>query len=211
MKIVAATLGINDPFIDNDDMDKFAYWNAEYFQKSTGITPHVLEDGLLKHGIKNPYYFNIVTSIKFLLFDIFPDADRIIYFDADLRFVRKFNLWDYIPNESGVYVVKARDKTQYLKAKYELKNDYFNNGFFVVDREYAALLKYCHMHFNDFEGVWYDQCVMNQVFDGFATFIDDRLNQRDLGKYPNSEILGYHNGENYQIYLGNKKDHDWST
>ena len=69
MKIVAATLGINDPFISNDDMDKFAYWNAEYFQKSTNITPQVLEDGLLQYGIKNPYYFNIVTSIKFLLFD----------------------------------------------------------------------------------------------------------------------------------------------
>jgi len=211
MKIVAATLGINDPTIKDDDMCEYAHWNAEMFQKNTGITPFVLEDGLVKYGIQNDCFFNKVTSIKFLLYDIFPEADRIIYFDSDMRFVRKFNLFDYIPNQPGFYAVKEKQEAQHLVNEYSLINAYFNNGFFVIDKKYKDLLKYCYDHFHDYKSKWYDQCIMNQVFNGHVSFVNERLNQRELGHYPNSEILGYHCGHNYGIFKGFYKEVDWNA
>jgi lipopolysaccharide biosynthesis glycosyltransferase len=210
MKTQAVTIAINDPLEKDDSWLPYAQWSSDLVKKYMGFNPSIVGEEYLKYGVGHSSWDKI-TSIKLLLFEIFPDADRIFYFDCDWRPVRQFNLWNYCPKEEGLYFVEDRPVCEELRIKYQMKNPYFNAGFFIADRKYSNLFKYAYDHYYEYERKWVDQCVMNQVFDGNVSYLDKRLNVKDLDVFPNSEVLAYHNGHNYQIHLGNLPDVNWNS
>lgn len=210
MNIQVVTLAIDDTMDEQGTWSSYAQWSSNLVKQYMGLNPVILGQEYLQYGVGTSG-FDRITSIKLLLFDIFPYADRIFFFDCDWRPVRNFNLWDYCPETEGIYVVEDRPMCEELRIKYNMKNPYFNTGFFIADRKYKDLFKYAYEHYNEYERRFVEQCVMNQVFDGNVSYLDKRLNVKDLGVFPNSEVLGYHNGHNYQICLGNIPDENWNT
>ena len=210
MNFQAVTLCIHDPLISHDHIwQKYTEWTCDLVKKYLNLTPKILDNEYYQYG-KGDIPFDKITSIKLKLFDIFPNADRIFYFDSDWRPVRPFNLSDYCPSKNGLYFVEDRPFCDQLRIKYNMKNPYFNAGFFIADKKYKPLFDYAYDNYLSYDRAFVDQCVMNQVFDGYVTYLDKRLNVKDLGVFPNSEVLGYHNGHNYQIFQGNLPEIDWN-
>ena len=210
MNFQAVTLAIDDPLSDDNNLWKqYAEWTCGLVKKHLNITATILDNKYYEYGKGSPS-FDKITSIKLLLFDIFPNADRIFFFDCDWRPVRSFDLNDYCPTKTGLYFVEDRPFCEELRIKYNMKNPYFNSGFFIADREYKPLFDYAYNNYFSYERQFVEQCVMNQVFDGHVSYFDKKLNVKDLGLFPNSEILGYHNGHNYQIFQGGFPEVDWN-
>jgi lipopolysaccharide biosynthesis glycosyltransferase len=211
MNIQAVTIGISENE-ENADWYGYAIWSSSYVKQYLGLDPKILTNKYLNYGVEGLSYFDKVTSLKLLLFDFFPKADRIIFYDCDWRPVRSFNICDYVPHDEGIYVVEDRfEICEPLRLQYGMKNRYFNTGFFIIDRKYSSLLKYCYDHYHSYNRMFVEQCVINQVCDEYVSYLDPRLNVKDLGVYPNSEVLAYHNGHNYGIYKEAYPDVNWYT
>ena len=215
MNIQAVTLAIPENEEDSDWVG-FSDWASGYVKRNLSIDTHVLTSEYIKYGVDGLTFFDKVTSLKLLLFEFFPKADRIFFYDCDWRPVRQFNLWDYVPEKEGMYFVEDRlELCNPLKVKYGMRRPYFNSGFFIVDRKYAHLFKYCYDNYHSYQRTYVEQCVLNQVCEEYVEYLDPRLNVKDFfregGKYKNSEILGYHNGHNYAIFKGYYEDQNWDT
>lgn len=210
MKIQAVTMAINHPADDsNENWLLFAEWACDRVEENLGLDrPVILSNEVLHLGI-NSTPFDHITSIKLLLFKLFPKADRIFFFDCDWRPVRKFNLFDYLPKEEGLYFTIDRQMCEELKIQYGMKNPYFNTGFFIADRSYEYLFDIAFKNYTRYKRRFGEQCVMNQVFDGHITYLDPRLNVKDYESYRPSEILGYHSGNNYEIFKRNYEEFNW--
>lgn len=210
MSFQAVTLAIHESAIHKNNLwQKYSEWTCDFVRKNLNIDPIILDNNYYHYGTGDNY-FDKITSIKLRLFEIFPKADRIFYFDSDWRPVRSFNLNDYCPTKTGLYFVEDRPCCEELRIKYNMKNAYFNSGFFIADREYKPLFDYAYNNYFSYERQFVEQCVMNQVFDGHVSYLNKRLNVKDLGLFPNCEVLGYHNGHNYQIFQGNLPEIDWN-
>jgi len=211
MNIQTVTIGIAENEQD-DDWYGYASWSSSYVKQYLGLDTTILTNEYLKYGVEGLSYFDKVTSLKLLLFEFFPKADRIFYYDCDWRPVRQFNLWDYVSDKEGIYVVQDRfDACEPLRIKYGMKNPYFNAGFFIIDRKYSWLFKKGYDNYHNYDRMYVDQCVMNQVCDEYVDYLNPRLNVKDLGVYPNSEVLAYHNGHNYGIYKEYYSEVDWNA
>lgn len=207
----AVTIAIDDPETNEKGIwYEYAEWACGLVKKHLDITPTIIDNKYYEYG-KGSTSWDKITSIKLLLFDIFPNADRIFYFDSDWRPVRSFNMKDYCSTEQGLYFVEDRPFCEELRIKYNMKNPYFNSGLFIADRKYKQLFDYAYNNYCSYETKFVEQCVMNQVFDGHVTYLDKKLNVKDLGAFPNNEILGYHNGHNYQIFKGGLPEVDWNS
>lgn len=225
-KMIAVTIGVGDDWYD------FAKWTAGYVERNLGLKTYIIGEEFLKYSF-SPNGEDIskrASCIKFLLFDIFPGVDRIMFFDADWRPVRKFNILDYVPDEGKLYFCQDEDKDN-LGLKYGLPpNRYFNAGWFVASRKHHAhLFKKCYQTYNKYDTVWFDQCIMNQVFNKEVTLVEPRLNvkldlsakggwasysdlENDWDSYcdfSKGEILGFHHGCNYEIYKKEYEDFIW--
>ncbi len=208
MKPVAVTIGIGKYL-------GYAEKSSEYVRNYLGLETRIITDEHLDYGIPSLGFTHKVFSIKFSIFDIFPDIERVMYHDCDWRPVRQFDLMPYIPDPKGLYFALDRVETEHiqdLERKYGMEpRSYFNAGWFVADREQHQMLQHCKNHYFDYKNRWGDQCVLNQVNKGKVTIADRRLNVMDLGNlYPDSEVLGYHGGTNYPIYEG-AKDFEWDV
>ena len=206
MKPVAVTIGIGKYL-------NYAEKSSEYVRNYLGLETRIITDEHLDYGIPSLGFTHKVFSIKFSIFDIFPDIERVMYHDCDWRPVRQFDLMPYIPDPKGLYFALDRvetDHIQDLERKYGMKpRSYFNAGWFVADRDQHQMLQHCKNRYFDYRNRWGDQCVLNQVNKGKVTIADRRLNVMDLGNlYPDSEVLAYHGGTNYPIYEG-AKDFEW--
>ena len=229
--MIAVTIGVGPEF------EKFAAWSAAKVEKHLGLKTYVLGEQYIKYANSPGADSDMAqksSCLKFLLFKIFPNADRIMFFDADWRPVRDFNIYDYVPNEDALYFCKDDDPEK-LGERYGLDKDrYFNAGWFVASRKHAHLFEECHNRFDEFETVWFDQCIMNQVFNDKITFANPLLNKKvsmtKLKDGPNSpwasdydlrhnwidyagierkDMLTLHHGLNYQIFDKQYNDFIW--
>ena len=229
--MIAVTIGVGDEF------EKFAKQSARKVEKHLGLKTYVLGEQFLQYANSPGWEMDMAqksSCIKFLLFKIFPNADRIMYFDADWRPVRDFNIYDYVPDENNLYFCRDDDPEK-LGEKYGLGKDrYFNAGWFVASRKHASLFEECHKRFDQFETTWFDQCIMNQVFNDKVTFADPRLNKKismrklkdgpsgdwatvesltndwvDYAGVERKDMLTLHHGVNHQVYKKEIQDWTW--
>ena len=208
MKPVAVTIGIGKHL-------EYAQKSLEYVRDYLGLEARIITEehlGLAVPGISRTHQ---IFSLKFSIFDIYPDIERVMYHDCDWRPVRKFDLMPFIPDPKALYFCLDRvegEHIQGLERKYGLPpKTYCNAGWFVAHRDQSPMFQYCKEHYLDYANRWGDQCVFNQINTGKITVADRRLNVMDLGKlYHDSEVLAYHGGTNYGVYEG-APDFDWNT
>lgn len=209
MKPVAVTIGIGKHL-------DYAKKSSEYVRNYLGLETRIITEEYLDYGIPSLSSPKKTHSIKFSIFDIFPDIERVMYHDCDWRPVRHFDLMPYIPDPKALYFCLDRVETDCVKdveRQYGLKpNSYCNSGWFVADKEHHQMFRYCKDHYFDYREEWGDQCVLNQVNKGKITFADRRLNVMDLnGQFPLKEVLAVHTSGNYSIYSGEQPDFDWES
>lgn len=206
-KPVAVTIGIGEHYA-------YAQKSAEYVRKHLGLETRIITEEHLGFALDLPTFAHKVWTLKYRIWDIFPDLDFIMYHDCDWRPVRDFNIMDFLPDPNDLYYCRDRhnDHIEGLEKKYGLKpNTYFNAGWFVANRNHKALFDYCYSNYHNYEVVWHDQCVSNQVMKGLVTLADKRLNVMDLfGDYHESEIYAFHSSRNYAFYKG-EPEPDWNT
>jgi Lipopolysaccharide biosynthesis proteins, LPS:glycosyltransferases len=206
-KPVAVTIGIGDYLA-------YAQKSAELVRKHLGLETRIITEEHLGFALDLPTFAHKVWTLKYKIWDIFPDLDFIMYHDCDWRPVRDFDIMDFLTDPNDLYFCLDRnnDHTKGLEKKYGLKpNTYFNAGWFVANRKHKALFDHCYTNYHNYEVVWHDQCVSNQVMKGLVTLADKRLNVMDLYKdYHESEILAFHSSGNYPFYQG-QTEPDWNT
>lgn len=207
-KPVAVTIGIGEHYA-------YAEKSAEYVRKHLGLETRIINDEHLHLALDLPTLAQKVWTLKYKIWDIFPDLDFIMYHDCDWRPVRDFDIMDFLPDPNDLYFCRDRqnDHIQGLEKKYGLEPyTYFNAGWFVANRKHKALFDHCYTNYHNYDVVWHDQCVSNQVMKGLVTLADKRLNLMDLyGDYHESEIYCLHNGgKNYKVY-NCEPDCDWNT
>jgi len=208
MKPVAVTIGIGEHL-------DYAKKSSEYVRNYLGLETRIITEEHLDYGIPSLGFTHKVFSIKFSIFDIYPDIERVMYHDCDWRPVRKFDLMPYIPDPKALYFCLDRSEKsdlQDLERQYGLPpRSYCNAGWFVAHRDHKPTFDYCKAHYFDYDNQYGDQCVFNQVMQDKVTIAEKRLNVLDLYKiYHESEVLGFHTSGNYPVYNG-AKDFDWST
>lgn len=101
--------------------------------------------------------------LKFHLFNILPDADRLMYFDADLWFVAPWELSQF-PRLSAV-----RDNELYEGMRRECErfglaaDGYFNSGLLIIDRQHANVLRTAELLQEQHgpSSIWRDQTWLN--------------------------------------------------
>lgn len=101
--------------------------------------------------------------LKFHLFDILSDADRILYFDSDLWFVADWNP-EQFSSLSAVRDNEFYEGTQRECERFGLILDrYFNSGLFIIDRQHAGVLQtaksLCEQQ--GAASIWRDQTWLN--------------------------------------------------
>ena len=114
MKPVAVTIGIGEHL-------DYAKKSSEYVRNYLGLETRIITEEHLDYGIPSLGFTHKVFSIKFSIFDIFPDIERVMYHDCDWRPVRQFDLMPYIPDPNGLYFVldrSGRTDLQDLERKY---------------------------------------------------------------------------------------------
>lgn len=226
--MIAVTIGAGNGF------KEFGQWSAKYVEKYLGLKTYVIGEEFLKYAVSPGWEMDMAqkaSCIKFLLFDIFPGADRIMFFDADWRPVRKFDINDIAPDSSKLYFARDEGYVQPLEEAYELpKGRYFNAGWFIASRKHHYdLFKECYDSYDKFQTKYFDQCIMNQVFNDKVTLADPRINVKldlsrqggwatendlrnkwtDYCNYDSSEVLGFHSGCNWQIFNNEYSDFEW--
>lgn len=209
MKAIAVTIATGDYF-------RYGEKAAYEVSKFMGLETRILSDEHLKWAVKSDSFKDQVCSLKFSIFDIFPDIDLVMYHDCDWRPVRPFRLSDYIASFDQFLACVDRvegDHVKGLEKRFNLQEGtYFNAGWFVANRRHADLFRHARDNYFDYENVWFDQCVFNQVLKKQVQLVDKRLNIMDLnGQYKLSEILGYHSGINNYNFFDNGIDFDWSN
>jgi hypothetical protein len=223
MKTAAVTVGINPPGI-YEDFYKFAQWSGDFVKKYLNLEVRIIDNNHYHLGFKKDHWLNSIraATVKLFIFDIYPDLDRIVYFDADWRPVRPFNIFEYCPDPDKMYFVKDRSyarEVKELELEYNMKpGTYFNSGFFVVSRNSKKYFDEACNNFYSYKEKYYDQCVLNHVLKDKITYADKRLNVQDIKEnttfetnalFSNSEVLAYHSGYNFNIMNGYKPDFDW--
>jgi 2-polyprenyl-3-methyl-5-hydroxy-6-metoxy-1,4-benzoquinol methylase len=202
--MIAVTIGVGEKY------KRYAEKSAEMVRDLLGMETRIISDEHLSYAVEGGEMKDKVYSLKFKIFDIYPDIDRVMYFDCDWRPVKKFSLQEFTPNESELYFVVDRienDHVKGLEKRYKLnKGTYFNAGWFVASREHKPLFDFCNDNYWKYDKVWFDQCVMNQVFQNKVTYADRRLNIMNID---GREALGIHTSGNYHLYDNMEKISDW--
>jgi len=129
-KPVAVTIGIGEHYA-------YAQKSAELVRKHLGLETRIITEEHLPFALDLQIFSHKVWTLKYRIWDIFPDLDFIMYHDCDWRPVRDFDVMDYLPDSNDLYFCLDRnnDHTQELEGRYGLKpNTYFNAGWFVVGR-----------------------------------------------------------------------------
>lgn len=220
MKTAAVTVGIGN------DFSRMAKWNGDFVEKFLGLEVRIINSDYYHLGFKKDTWLDSVTcaTVKLHIFDIYPDLDRIVFFDADWRPVRPFNVFEHCPDPEKMYFTIDRnyysEEVKELETKYNMKpGTYFNSGFFVVSRNSKKYFDEAIKNFYTYDEKYFDQCVLNHVLRDKITYADKRLNVQDIKDctifdtstlFSNSEVLAYHSSTNWNIMNGWKSDFDWN-
>jgi len=111
---------------------------AESVRRRTGLETRILdEEAMGKYQAKAPIY------LKSRLFEEFPEAEHILFFDADMVFCQE---WDPREFAGRPELVCVRDRADYDVVQRDADligfrpEEYFNAGFFLANRTHHAVL-----------------------------------------------------------------------
>ena len=143
--MIAVTIGVGDKWRE------IAECSTDSVRERTGLETRVLgEEAMAKYGFVQPHW------LKFRLFEEFPEAETILYFDADTIFLQE---WDprVFARRSEFICVRDRDEYENIRSESRLidvpANMYFNGGFFIANRtHHAALLHKAEHDLPEFRG-----------------------------------------------------------
>jgi hypothetical protein len=146
-------------------------------------------------------------SLKFRIFDIYPDLENVMFFDCDWRPLKYFNVEEYCPNRKKAYFVPDRSDywfIQDLERQYGfLPGTYVNSGWFVVNKtNHCHLFTKCREEYYNYPKSFYgEQDMFNHIFRNELVLADRCLNVQDLHRMPFEQIIGLHNrAENHKFY-----------
>jgi hypothetical protein len=103
--------------------------------------------------------------LKFHLFELVPDAEAILYFDADTIFLQKWRPQDFL---NGAEFVAIADRPTHDSVCSDAEQigmpvaEYFNSGLFIATRRHhAALLQKACYYDGHFRTIFHDQTALN--------------------------------------------------
>lgn len=134
--------------------------SAASVRTMTGLPTVILDERhLAAAGLEKPHH------LKFRLFDLVPEADAILYFDADTVFLRKWNPREFAGGRELVAIGDrpTHDSVAYDAAQIRMEvRQYFNTGLFIVNRRHhAAMLHKAHYYEGYFRSIFHDQTALN--------------------------------------------------
>ena len=129
-RMLAVTIGVGKKW------RKLAALAAESVRAQTGLETRILgDDTLARFRLTDPQH------LKFRLFDACPDADDLLYFDADTIFLQR---WDprVFAGRGEFICVRDREDEENIRREAQLAalpaSMYFNSGFFIAHRAHHA-------------------------------------------------------------------------
>ena len=151
---VAVTIGCGDQFRHCAELA------AESCRKMTGLDTFILDERSLRfYNLKTPHH------LKFHLFDVFPAAETILYFDADTIFCQRFDIAPYRNCLEFTCVNDLREDAAVIsearKAGVE-PAEYFNSGLFIVNHtHHGGMLKLSSSLSGEMQSDFQDQTFLN--------------------------------------------------
>jgi len=209
--MIGITIGVGEKY------KFYAGKAAEAFTKYTGMPVLIMDDThidkyaeemskqVIRHSQERAAY------LKYNIFDAFPEENSFVYFDCDWMCLSK---WDPLEFDNQKEFICVRDRIHYTEVIGQAKNlgmnpeDYFNSGFFIVNREnHKHIFDECReKHSTMHNRKWADQCVFNKVlFDRKfpIRFLSKRYNWSDYNEYSkHMNIIATHSADNYHVYNG---------
>lgn len=151
MKMIAVTIGVGR-------CASLAIEAANRCRQFTGLDVVILnESHQRRYRVAEPHH------LKFHLFDILPDVDKLLYFDSDLWFVAAWNPTQF-PSLSAVRDNEHYEGMQRECERFDLAaNRYFNSGLLIIDREHADVLQTAELlrQQHGRSSIWRDQTWLN--------------------------------------------------
>lgn len=198
MNVTAVTIGIGEQHFF------YAQKGCQAVKELLSIDTKIITEEHLHYAV-GVHNLEKIWSLKFSIFDIFPDIETVMYFDVDWRPLQKFNVLDFCPDPEKIYFAPDHCNTEFvqqLEIKYGLTpGTYVNAGWFVANKKNKGLFQYCRDNICNLDRSFYgDQCVLNQILKNNITIVSNRLNAFTLDSFPLEEILGYHSKDNYTFY-----------
>ena len=125
-RMIAVTIGTGPKY------SLLARLSAATCIRHTGLPVHILgDDAQERHRVRRPHH------LKFRLFQEFPEAENILYVDADTIFLRAFDV-QALSDLPGLVCVRDVWERDWIREDAKLigipPKEYFNSGFFIVNR-----------------------------------------------------------------------------
>ncbi len=124
--MIAVTIGVGERY------ELLAKLAAESCRRRTGLETRILDaEAVRRYGVAHPHH------LKFKMFDAFPDAETILYFDADTIFLKPHNFREFENLPELVCVGDLADKGWVIQDARRVgipPTEYFNSGFFILNR-----------------------------------------------------------------------------
>ena len=151
MSMIAVTIGVGR-------CASLAIEAANRCRQFTGLDVVILNEvHQRRYRVPEPHH------IKFHMFDILSDTDRLLYLDADLWFVAAWDPTRY-PSMSAVRDNELYGGLQHECEQFGLAGDqYFNSGLFIIDRQHADVLRTARdlWERHASSSIWRDQTWLN--------------------------------------------------
>jgi len=153
-EVIAVTIGIGDIF------RYLAELAAATCRGRTGLATYILGAGdMLSAGCNKPH------ELKFALFELFPRAQYILYFDADTIFLEDWNVPVEQAAESFFCVRDFADDPSVIAESLRIginPKSYFNSGLFLLSRSaHRDMLTLAGRLSREFPSPFHDQTYLN--------------------------------------------------
>jgi lipopolysaccharide biosynthesis glycosyltransferase len=200
MNFIGVTLGVGEPY------KTCAEYACKEVEKNLNLETRLITDEHLDLSLGSSQ-LEKAWSLKFRIFDIYPDLEHVMFFDCDWRPLKFFNIEEFCPNRNKAYFVADRSDywfIQNLEQQYSFNpGTYVNSGWFVVNKSmHKHLFEKCRTEYYNYPKSFYgEQDMFNHIFHNEIVLADKRLNVQDVHRMPFDEIIGLHNREeNHKFY-----------
>lgn len=152
--MIAVTIGVGEKY------ELLAALAADSCRRRTGLQVHILgPEAVQRHGLQKPHH------LKFRMFKEFPEAETILYFDADTIFLKDFDPHAYVNQPEFICVHDLWDRGWIIQDARRVgipPTEYFNSGLFILNRtHHQKLLETAEHLLQVIHSPFKDQTVLN--------------------------------------------------